>query len=343
MTADTARLPINNAADLGFVFMGPQTHSFLGWLARMAKAAGEERLYFFARDGYVWEKLYAKMRAADATQGRYFYTSRRALCGASCHTPESIRLCVDLYLRSAFLTVQEMLKNFLNVAVPADGFNQIVCDQYSPQELSDYIINTHGCAVMERSAWERQNYLRYIRKTIGEEKIAFVDFVASNRCAALLRGLLGRDFNVYIYGRTPEQESARGLFNEARLIPYLDRTFAGVFRAYDIIEFQSFAEVIYTSPETTLEYFDEAGEPVFAEGERDFTFLAEMHKGMEEYCAAIISAFGGEAGGLKTADSVFGALFSGRFKVAQEILDTLVSSDSLRKDVLRFSDCQVLC
>lgn len=74
--------PALSAEDAGYGILGPLVLDYLIWLARTAFAHDVRRLLFLSREGFLLERAFARLRAADpalhALDGRYLLASRRA-------------------------------------------------------------------------------------------------------------------------------------------------------------------------------------------------------------------------------------------------------------------------
>lgn len=73
---------VPDAGTLGYIALGPLLHDFVAWCAREALAAGSGDLLFLAREGWLFERCYARLAASTPRladlRGHYFLASRRA-------------------------------------------------------------------------------------------------------------------------------------------------------------------------------------------------------------------------------------------------------------------------
>ena len=221
------------------------TPLMIGFLCALTKEAIRlQKILFAARDGYLLEKLYQVLRAVSSEElpeGMYFLTSRHA---AFQTCMDDVRTIHQTYI-GRVQSPADLLRNVYGIEVQQDVAalpKEEAVRQYWPQ-------------IREKAEIYRDNYASYLQRCglHSGNHCLFIDFVAIGTTQEYLQSFC--DLNL------------KGWYMSC---PYYGMPCTDI--SYYLTEPDSFftanymeMEYIMTSPDPSLDHFDEEGEPVYAE------------------------------------------------------------------------------
>ncbi|MBR2726830.1 MAG: hypothetical protein IKD71_02905, partial [Solobacterium sp.] len=229
----------------GVMACAPVLIGFLGFLVRQVRLAGADKVLLAARDGYILVPLYEKLREQDRSlpPAEYFYMSRHAafLC---CSDEEDE---ADRVLSWSTQTPEEILKNVYEV--------QPEYPHAAGQSVKDYILS-YKEQIRNRAEESRAHCRRYLEKcgVLSAQQPVFVDFVSMGTSQYYLERFSGIRFSGVYIGK-PEYAAQL----DTDIVYYIDGAEGDFFR----LRYMEM-EYMMTSPEPSVDGFDEEGHPVFS-------------------------------------------------------------------------------
>jgi FMN phosphatase YigB (HAD superfamily) len=267
---------IQNDYEMSLAFFSPLILKIFGFLLIEAHRKNLDTVLLASRDGYIIEKIYnIYKKKYELPEMKYFYISRSAAVMAHIKNETDIQNTAGLgYSGSA----EDLLKIrfFLDdsqIMTKNDGEND-----------TDYILR-HRSIIIKTAEKHRENLLKYISKLDikNDAKVGFFDFVSIGTCIGCLSSLSDLNLTGLFVGKPfvkndmAENVEIATLFN----IEY------NIFKnSNSIIDNYVLWENILTSPEPSLERFDEHGDPVFCEedrAEQNLDTLDEIHSAVLDY------------------------------------------------------------
>ena len=254
-------------------FLGPWVLAFMQWASEQVICHQIEQFIFPSRDGFLFYRIAKQMQRHGAFPGVeicYIKASRRAYAVASVLTVEDLRKTLA-YLPQ-FPTNEELLKGCFRL-VPESEDKRL-------RERPDWAGQTFACLeryatqILEESAWERNNLQKYLysQSLTNPKNAAIFDFVAKGTVQYYLEKQLKRQLlGLYCATMSHPNElfpgSGHVLSAFGNITPYggdsiLSRVYLSL-------------EALLVDGDGTLEYFDEAGQPVI-QSTRDFSYRQQL-------------------------------------------------------------------
>ncbi len=269
--AEDRELSVEDAYDIGYLFMAPLITDFVIWFSGTVKEHNLENIWFGARDGYLLKQLYdileinTEHKDVKERQSIYFLTSRTAAIRAGMENEEDI-----LYVAS--MKYGGSLSGQLQ-----ERFGITVSDEEAEgKKLLDFrpLIMTHALR-------EKKNYQTYInRLPIRRGDIAFFDFVAKGTTQMYISKLVAQHLKgIYFLQMEKESMADKGL----DIIAFYtdeEKESSAIYADYYIME------PVLSCTEPSVVGFDEKGEPVFADEtrtEQDIRCIMEVQEGIADY------------------------------------------------------------
>ena len=325
---DGSGILIENTEDIGYCFIAPQTFGFVTWLARTAAANGEKRLYFCARDAYMFMRLYEKISSQyDAPPAQYLYISKRVLCGVLADNPSNIRKCLEYYYArfSPKTTVKDAIYRLFGVDVPTDDFTSLSVKDTDAEMLFSRINGIYFPLFRENAEKEKRNFFKYLKEhKIDLKSAALVDYMCG-KSLRLAEELFDAAF--YLFGLTDPSLTINK--PDSNINTWLEKPDDLYLPLHDIMKHSQFGEAVYSSPEGTCLAFDEQGIPILDDGQTGFSVIDAIYEGVEAFCGDV-----GCTANSETADKIFGALFSGNFSFGNVVGKMTWSSYTANKGVI---------
>ena len=281
-------ITVDNAYDIGYLLFAPIISDFVIWFGEQVKQDGIKNIWFGARDGYLIQKMYDAWK--QDTPSSYFLISRTAAIRAGIENKEDLEYVGGMKFSG---TLREQIWKRFGVSI---------VDEKKGGALLDYSEEILACAAMNR-----ENYKHYIKgMEIREGDIAFFDFVAKGTSQMYLSRLLENHLKGLYFLRLEEESMCdKGL----DILPFYQKEEmenSAIFENYYILE------TMLTSPEPSVQGFDEQGTPVYAEetrNEKDIQCFQSAQEGIFDYFTAYLSLCPNLTGGVnKKLDEQFLAL-----------------------------------
>lgn len=330
------RVRIDDPEDAGYLFFGPLAAGYLAWLVRELTARRMDRVLFVSRDGYLFHRLYRRIRPlyGGLPEADYFLTSRRCAGTASLRTEEDVRFLYEDVCCSRDMALGEMLERVCGLA--ADGDDEAAAHtvgQLGPGAAWEHLRSRYLPRILDRAAEERTRYLRYIRSLeLDGARTGMMNFVGRGVTQRCLQALLGRPLTGFYFAL--EYDSARILEGSeaAAWYPEMISTHTG---RRKLAEQLLLGETVFSAPQGAVLVFSEDGEPVYEETTKERAALVEScHRGILAYLEDILALNGGLEGleyTVDTADAIFGLLCDGRFRLSDEIRESFRFEDRFQK------------
>lgn len=234
------KLGVKDSYDIGYLFSAPMISDFTIWLRDKIKEEGITQNLLSARDGYLIEKLYRKIDSS--TESIYFLTSRTAAIRAGMETIEDIEYVDSM---KYFGSKEESLK--VRYGIDSSNIND----------------NTRNDYILKKSSKLRENYRKYIdRIGISNKKSAIFDFVAKGTSQLYLQKILPGDVKGYYFLQLEPEFMSKYNLNIEPFYTEEEKNESAIFENYYILE------TLLTSPNPSVEEFDENGNPVYSEETR---------------------------------------------------------------------------
>lgn len=259
-----------NLKQISELFINPLVFCMMEDIKSVILENHYDKILFAARDGYLLKRFYDIMRDETFPEGIYFYTSRKAVTNINLESDDKI-----LWL--ANLPYGYKKEEILSRVFKVEGKDY--------DESKDYNANILAArdAIKKSSKELGKRYRKYIdRIGLADGKYLFVDLVSSGTCQMHLEKIVDGQMEGYYLSklRTMEEEKEKlkcfSLFKNVDI----DSKEYGFHKIYYLIE------SILTSYESSLDCFDEEGNPIFTEEVRDNTQIAalqEIHDRMQQY------------------------------------------------------------
>lgn len=250
----------------------PMLTGFLAYLVR--KTQGKDGILFAARDGYILNKMYSELRGyrKDLPPGFYLYTNRRSSFLTCMDDPRTIA-------KTYTGTGQDMtswLKSVYGISDPLPYKEGMTKEEY---------VLLHRKEIKEEAEKARRNTRRYFEnnRIDPDKKYLFVDFVSIGTTQNYLAASTGLNAKA-CYLACP-------LYGE----PYIDIDYYLTDQDNSFVANYMEMEYIMTSPEPSLDHFDEEGNPVFAEesrSEKDLRQIAAIQAKIVQLFKEYLRLFG---------------------------------------------------
>lgn len=318
------RIRIDDPEDAGYLFFGPLAVGYLAWLAGELAARQMDRVLFISRDGYLFHRLYQRIRPlyGGLPEADYFLTSRRCAGTASLRTEEDVRFLYEDVCCSRDMALGEMLERVCGLA--ADSGDEAA--PRTPGQLGsgaawEHLRRRYLPRILERAAEERARYLRYIRSLgLDGARVGMMNFVGRGITQRCLQSLLGRPLTGFYFAL--EYDSLRILEGSEAAAWYPERISTHTGRR-KLAEQFLLGETVFSAPRGAVLAFSEDGEPLYEETTKERAALVEScHRGILAYLEDILALNGGLEGlenTVDTADAIFGLLCDRRFRLSREI------------------------
>ena len=243
----------------GAAVIGPILLGYVSWLAEKLRNTDVDALLFFARDGWLPQKLYEFFRAHfhELPPSLYFYTSRHAAQLLCASRPERLNE-VLLQSRTAGLTGPEILTRVYGLASE--------CVSEIENETPENCVLRHLTKIREKEREIRAGTLRYAESLglSGMKRCAVSDFFSSGTTQSCLQTVLTPKLQGF-YAGNYKTSTAEGCSIEY----YFHGRNDTLFRNYMELE------GIFTSPEASTDHIDATGQIVFSPEHRSEEMMAD--------------------------------------------------------------------
>lgn len=271
---DEKRIHAEDAKDVGYLFCAPMIMDFTKWFEEESKEAGNTNRWLCARDGYLLKRLYEFMYPSQKAE--YFYTSRISAIRAGVESIADIEYVDGMKFSGE---CEENLK--VRFGISAD-----VLDTADIDEGQEGLLK-YSNAILDNSKRKKENNLKYIDKLdVQYGRISFFDFVAKGTNQMYIQRLTQNPIKgLYFLQLEPEFMKDKNL-DIKPFYTEIERDSSAIFDNYYILE------TLLTSPEASVDEFDNEGNPVFAKETRtdkDIACLMRAQDGIIEYVKKYIS------------------------------------------------------
>ena len=271
---DEKRIHAEDAKDVGYLFCAPMIMDFTKWFEEESKDAGNTNRWLCARDGYLLKRLYEIMFPSQKAE--YFYTSRISAIRAGVESIDDIEYVDGMKFSGE---CKENLK--IRFGISAEVLDTADIDNGQEGLLK------YSKAILDNSKRKKENNLKYIEKLdVQYGSISFFDFVAKGTSQMYIQRLTQNPIKgLYFLQLEPEFMKDKNL-DIKPFYTEMERDSSAIFDNYYILE------TLLTSPEASVDEFDDEGNPVFAKETRtdkDIACLMRAQDGIIEYVKKYIS------------------------------------------------------
>lgn len=292
------RLKVDEASDLGYLFVAPLLTTYMFWLLKELRRANYEGILFCARDGFLIQKLYNivknELNIHEIPEGTYLYISREVALKSSVQNDRDIWwLCILPYKDRIDKVLLEKFE------LPHNALPPYTSEKY--QNTVEYGL-AHKDVIFKKSEEMCKNYCEYIKK-LGlkpGKKYAFFDLVASGtsqKCLTKIYPIELKGLYLCQYD-TPEKINddiqVNSMIVEHRNVQdnsytsYSNNSY--LYSDYEVngkkLKTYVFLEAIMTSLEPSVQSIGPNGEVEFSLEKRKYTeldFVRKMHQVIETF------------------------------------------------------------
>lgn len=254
-------LHIDNAYDIGYLILGPIITGFVIWLYRQVREQNLKTVWFCARDGYLFKKLYEQLDVS--AKSVYFLTSRFAAIRAGLETEEDLHYVEEMRFSGS---LQEQLRERFGITVSGE-------DCKGKNSLMDFKEELLGAAESYRKNY--RIYLQGLEPIEGD--VAFFDFVARGTVQMYIQRLTEHHLRGFYFSRLD-----RDYMYEKNLdiLPFYEKENSGIFQNFYALE------TVVTAPHPPVLGFDAQGNVLYARETRSLEELAciqQVQDGIKDY------------------------------------------------------------
>lgn len=265
-------IKVTDAYDIGYLFCAPIISDFAFWFRKQIDEQDFENIWFGARDGYLIKKLYTCLLEDNhqTEAAAYFLTSRIAAIKAGVKDESDIQYVDEMKFSG---TLEECLRERFGIEAKSVKKKEL-CNE-------DSGLLRYKKAILDNALNERENYQRYING-LGVKKgnIAFFDFVAKGTSQMYIQRLVDSHIKgLYFLQLEAEHMKDKGL----DIQPFYSKEetdSSAIFDNYYILE------TVLTSPDPSVNGFDENGAPIYAmetRSKKDIKCFQRVQEGILEY------------------------------------------------------------
>jgi len=268
------KITVKDVEDLGYLFIAPIILDFVEWFSEQVDKYKLKNIWFSARDGYLIQKVFALM--FPDTKSDYFLTSRISAIRAGVDSVSDVKYVDDMKYCGG---VEDNLK--IRFGIDAEKID--------PRNVEEKNIGLmrYAKVILNVSREKRINYQKYIEKlNVKEGGIAFFDFVAKGTCQMYIERMLKNPIKgLYFLQLEPEYMKNKKL----DILPFYtekERDKSAIYDNYYILE------TILTSPDASVEEFDQKGNAKYAKetrNDKDINCIEQVQNGILEYVNKYLS------------------------------------------------------
>lgn len=268
------RMHAKNVKDVGYLFCAPLIMDFIKWFEEETNRIGNTNIWLCARDGYLIKKLYEIMYPSQKTQ--YFYTSRISAIRAGVECISDIEYVNGMKFSGS--CVENLTVRF--------GISEDEIDVHDKEESKEGLLK-YSKSILDSSKIKRINNLKYIDElNVQNGGISFFDFVAKGTSQMYIQRLSRNPIKgLYFLQLEPEFMKDKNL-DIVSFYTETERDESAIFENYYILE------TLLTSPEASVDEFDEEGKPIFAKetrSDKDIACFIRAQDGIIEYVKKYMS------------------------------------------------------
>ena len=268
------KITVKDVEDLGYLFIAPIILDFVEWFSEQIDKYKLKNIWLSARDGYLIQKVFALM--FPDTKSDYFLTSRISAIRAGVDSVSDVKYVDDMKYCGG---VEDNLK--IRFGIDAEKID--------PRNVEEKNIGLmrYAKVILNVSREKRINYQKYIEKlNVKEGGMAFFDFVAKGTCQMYIERMLKNPIKgLYFLQLEPEYMKNKKL----DILPFYtekERDKSAIYDNYYILE------TILTSPDASVEEFDQKGNAKYAKetrNDKDINCIEQVQNGILEYVNKYLS------------------------------------------------------
>ena len=263
---------ISDSYDIGYLICAPMISDFVLWFYQQMREHNLKNIWLGARDGYLIKKLHAYLAESHKKDDRtvYFLTSRTAAIRAGIKDEKDIRYVDEMKFSG---TLEESLKE--RFGIDADTIkSESILDNESG-------LMKYKAAILEKAHSLYENYKKYIiGLNVREGDIAFFDFVAKGTSQMYIQRLVNNHIKGFYFLQLEAEHMKDYGLDISSFYGNDDMASCAIFDNYYILE------TILTAPHSSVQEFDDNGQPVYAAETRckkDIQCFQRAQEGIQDY------------------------------------------------------------
>lgn len=275
---------VGNLYEYGYSIIGPILFEYMVWLIQSLKNEKKASLLFLAREGYYFQKMYHLIKDRcnciylKEIEDIYFLTSRRCVSVACIKTKEDIYNILDI---EYYGDIKSLMKTRFNLEIREKNFAVIIKQDGTgnKQDVSK-ILEKYEDEIMKIAKRERENYLKYIRRSVKNlDNMIVVDLGYSGTTQMFLSKLLNKKIaGKYLVVKNQPKPLSLGCKVESCYNETINDSAHPLYKNSLLLEF------FLTAPYGQLQYFDDQINPHYVDeklvGEK-IKNLDEIYRGVE--------------------------------------------------------------
>ena len=277
LSKELGEFTLKNNKDYGYLGFGSLVVGMIAWILREAKKYKNPHIWFLARDGYIFQKVYDILLTkydGNLPKANYVMSSRRSTIVSSNISSDDLKYNLKLVPDS--MTNSEMLKKRFGILV--DNSDEI------DSKSRECVIEEYKELIYSISKSERVMYLEYLKNFFEEDETIIVyDAVSSGTIAYGLEKILNRKIKLFcLIGR---QVTEYSVLDELNVSCYVGKDFKFINEFY-ISKRIDILESILTSKEPSFICINESGEIIYGENEMsqdNYNELEKVHNGIVDF------------------------------------------------------------
>lgn len=260
------KMPIYNAGDLGYLFVGPILLGFVIWLIEELYKNKIDRILFISRDGYLVKKIFDRLETR--LKSDYFLISRTASVVAGIRDEHDVEYAAGLPYAG---DMKRMLLKRFHLSE-----REIKRDVSTIPELLKY----YQQKILEKATQERENYRKYISGyQIGKgERIAVFDFVSTGTCHMNLERIMDMKLTGFYFERVADDHVDK---KDLNVIDFINGE-KEMRKNYNYL----FLEPLIKECTPSLQSIREDGSPIYCKeyySPQQVEYIGEVQKGALEF------------------------------------------------------------
>lgn len=266
------RIRIADAYDIGYLICAPMISDFVIWFYKQVREQNLQNIWLGARDGYLIKKLYAYLAEVYNEDDRavYFLTSRTAAIRAGIKDERDIRYVDEMKFSG---TLEENLRERFGIDAQAVNHENILDNESG--------LMKYKSAILERARRLYENYQKYIAGLdVKEGNIAFFDFVAKGTSQMYIQRLVDNHLKGFYFLQLEAEHMKDYGLDISPFYENDETASCAIFDNYYILE------TLLTAPHSSVQEFDENGQPVYAAETRqrkDIQCFERAQEGILDY------------------------------------------------------------
>lgn len=187
------KLKIKNVEELVNICFLPLLLKFMCWCCSLLKGREETTILFAARDGFLIDKIYTRIREREGgknfPENRYFLASRRGLIVPNIRSEKEILAVV---------------KEKLNQVCSDENSRMIIerlgvfCEPDSTLMVKEFLLQNKNL-ILENAKDEQQLYKEYIKKLKLKNEIILFDLVTAGTLPTNLKKIMGKEISTICF------------------------------------------------------------------------------------------------------------------------------------------------